>query len=264
MNGQTFYSDGMKFRTQRCATIAPSPDISYSVVTLEQTEEPNCFNIYEADEDNESDKEFVAVMKTEGSKVFFKYNDSDASEWYLFYDFDLQPGEGCYFYNPCFKRESAPLKSYLKCTGIEKSYRGSEWDLILLEEYEDDNCSVRLRTGSWLKGLSSLGGFLFNNGFGLDGICSRLMEVSDNGNVIYSVPETGVSEVADLAVPSVRIDGLNVYVSMNDAARGSIYTLSGACLGNYSFGKTPTRIQLPEKGAYILKTGNISKKIFVR
>lgn len=264
MNGQNHFTDGMKWRTQVSGTHSPNPVVSIEVVTIEKTVDDNCFNLYSFYEDKTSDKELIAVIKTENDKVFFKPERVKTDEWYLLYDFSLKPGDGCFVYTPfVFTDSSVPYKTYVKCVGIEDYSEGGEWSVLLLEEYEDDTCSFMIGNGSWIKGLSSLNGFLYNNRFGVDGRVSKLLDVSDNGKILFSNTQTGVLEITDPSITNIKVNGLDIYISVNDDICGSLYSQDGMHMGNYKFSKTPTHIRLSNKGVYILKTGNTSRKIFV-
>lgn len=262
MNGQIHFTDGMKWRTQVFGTHEPEGVTSIEVATIEKTSDDNCFNIYRTYEDNSSYKELIALIKTEDSKVLFKPKESISSEWYLLYDFSLKPGEGCFIYTPLvIKEDSIPAKTYIKCIGIDDNFDDEKWRLLLLEEYSDDSYTYFLGEGSWIDGLSSMNGFLYNNCFEVDGGTTKLLEVSDNEGIIYSNNQSGVSEITDSSNPDIKIDGLDVYISVGEELLGSLYSLSGTHIGNCRLSKTTTHIALPDKGIYILKIGNISRKI---
>lgn len=263
MNGQIHFTDGMKWRTQIYGTHEPEVVKSIEVVTIEKTQDDNCFNMYRSYEDNISDRELIAVIKKEESKVYFNPNGFKYSEWYLLYDFGLKPGEGCFIYNPLtFSEDSEPYKTYVKCIGIDEKFN-EDWSLLRLEEYTDDSCLNIIGNGSWIIGLSSLNGILYNNRFEVDGFSSRLLDISDNERILYSNIQSGILEITDTSILNIKIDGLDISISVNDDICGSIYSQSGVHLGDYKFNKTPTYIKLSNRGIYILKLGNTSKKILV-
>lgn len=263
MNGQNQFTDGMKWRTQIYGTHEPVPAKSIEVVTIEKTMDENCFNMYRSYEDNTSDRELVAVIKQEESKVYFNPNGFKSSEWYLLYDFSLKPGEGCFIYSPLtFSEDSEPCKTYVKCIGIDEKFY-EDLSVLRLEEYKDDSCLNLLGNGSWIIGLSSLNGILYNNLFEADGISSLLLEVSDNERILYSNTPSGISERTDTSIPNIKVNGLDIYISVNDDICGSIYSQAGVHIGDYKFSKTPTHIKLSNRGVYILKLENTSKKILV-
>jgi len=263
MNGQNQFTDGMKWRTQIYGTHEPEVVKSIEVVTIEKTLDENCFNMYRSYEDNTSDRELVAVIKKEESKVYFNPNGYKSSEWYLLYDFSLKPGEGCFIYSPLsFSEDSEPYKTYVKCIGIDEKFN-ENWSVLRLEEYTDDSCLNIIGNGSWIIGLSSLNGILYNNRFEVDGFGSLLLEVSDNESILYSNMQSGILEITDTSIPNIKVDGLDIYISVDDDICGSIYSQAGVHIGDYKFSKTPTHIKLSNKGVYILKLENTSKKILV-
>ena len=263
MNGQNHFKDGMKWRTQICGTHEPEGVKSIEVVTIEKTLDDNCFNMYRSYEENTSDRKLIAVIKTEESKVYFNPNRLKSSEWYLLYDFNLKPGEGCFIYSPlAFSKDSEPYKTYVKCIGIDEKFN-EDWSVLRLEEYKDDSCLRILGHGSWIIGLSSLNGILYNNRFEVDGFGSVLLEVSDDEKILYSNKQSGIIEITDTSIPNIKVDGLDIYISVNNDMCGSIYSQSGEHIGDYKLSKTPTHIKLSNRGVYILKLENTSKKILV-
>lgn len=263
MNSQNLFTDEMKWRTLIYGTHEHEMVNSIEIVTIEKTLDENCFNMYRSYEDNTSDRELIAVIKTEESKVYFTPNGFKSSEWYLLYDFSLKPGEGCFIYNPLtFTEDSKPYKTYVKCIGIDEKFN-EDWSLLRLEEYTDKSCLNLIGNGSWIKGLSSLNGILYNNRFGVDGFSSFLLEVSDNERVLYSNIPSGILETTDTSIPNIKVDGLNLYISVNDDICGSIFSQAGVHIGDYKFSKAPTHIKLSNRGVYILKLENTSKKILV-
>lgn len=98
MNGQLYFKDGMKWCTK--VGYPYYYDTSkVEVVTLEGTDEDGCLKMYCFYDDNISEKKMIALIKTEDEKAYFKFDDSETSQWYLMYDFGLNVGEGCYIYN---------------------------------------------------------------------------------------------------------------------------------------------------------------------
>ena len=263
LNGQSHFTDGMKWRTQIYGTHEPEAVESIEVVTIEKTLDDNCFNMYRSYEDNTSEQELIAIIKKEESKVYFKPNGFNSSEWYLLYDFSLKPGKGCFIYNPlAFSKDSEPYKTYVKCIDIEENFN-EDWNLLRLEEYEDDSCLNFLGNGSWIIGLSSLNGILYNNRFEVDGFSSKLLDVSDYEKILYSNSHSGILEITDTSNLNIKIDGLDISISVNDEICGSLYSQAGVLIGDYKFHKSPTLIKLPNRGVYILKLKNTAIKILV-
>ena len=267
MNSQVCFTDGMKWRTQIIGTQDPVAVATVETVTIEKSVDDECFKMYRYYENNVSDREFVAFVMTDKDKVYFRPCDSKSTEWYLMYDFGMEPGEGCYIYSPIsFSENSNPCFTYVKCVGIDDGSEFGRWKAMSLEEYRDDSCSNKLGTGTWLTGLSSLNGILYNHCFDIDGFgATLLLDVSDNEKKIYPNISTGVVQATETLVPhfNIKIDGTDIKISTDHETIGSLYDQSGVLIGDYRFSKTPTSIALPSKGIYILKSGNITKKILV-
>ena len=265
MRGQCCFTDGMTWRTQLIGTDSPEGTRSTEIVSIEQNGNDGCFNMYRSNIEYSPSPELVAVIRIDGDKVYFRPVWSEYSEWYLAYDFGLKPGEGCYVYYLSDKGEysDTPRKTYVKCISIEEPSEEGGWSMMILEEYYDDSYSGFSSTGKWIKGLSAFGGILYNNCFDLDGMIAKLLEVSANGKTLYLKGQTGVAEISDLSSPDIRVDGRDVRVSVDGDVSGSLYSGAGAHIGDYRFGKTPTHIRVPDSGVYILRTGDVSRKIFI-
>lgn len=265
MNGQCYLTDGMTWRTQLIGTDSPEGTRSTEIVSIEQNGNDGCFNMYRSNIEYSPSPELVAVIRIDGDKVYFRPVWSEYSEWYLAYDFGLKPGEGCYVYYLSDKGEysDTPRKTYVKCVSIEESSEEGGWSMMILEEYYDDSYSGFSSTGKWIKGLSAFGGILYNNRFDLDGMIAKLLEVSANGKTLYLKGQTGNAEIRDSSSLDIRVDGRYISVLTNDEVCGSLYSGAGAHIGDYRFGKTPTQIRVPDSGVYILRTGDVSRKIFI-
>ena len=182
MNSKNYFKDGMEWRTLVWGTHEPVPTYGMETVTLEKSADNDMLKMYRYSDNDISDRKFVAFVRTDGDKVFFKVDESDTSEWYLMYDFGLKPGEGCYIYSPrvVSENKSPFVKMYLKCVNVLTDAGG--WDIMTLEEYEDDSCQEipgHNISVTWIKGLSSTRGVLWNNRFNSDGGSGLLKEVYD-------------------------------------------------------------------------------------
>lgn len=263
LNGQNYFRDGMKWVSYAYGTHTPEPNWSVEEVTLEKCPGKDYYimNIYGS---NPSDPKSLYI-RTDGDKVYFKYDDYISPEWYLLYDFGLRPGEGCYVYsaNPSCIKPNTPNCTYVKCTGISEGSGPGGWDMMLLEGYLGDTCVGIYEQGTWIKGLSSPAGVLDNLYFVMSGKVSQLTEVSDNGTVIFSNPLSGKTDITDSISPDIRILGSEVFVTTGQDIRGSVYSQSGALIGDYGFSDVPTCISLPERGIYILSISGFPIKIVI-
>lgn len=264
MNSQDYFTDGMTWRMHVTGTTSPTPTSSIELVTIEKMPDADCFNMYYSREDNLSDRKLVAVIKSEDGKVYFKPSDVMDSEWYLAYDFTLNPGDGCYIYSMLQTSiDTLPYKSYIKCVGRQENWENRQFDLLQVEEHTDHNCSFVIGSGAWLAGVSSMNGILYNNRFGDDGRSSTLISVENSNNqILYSNPQAQTSDISDIADDFIKVKDLDLYITVKNTTSGTIYTQDGILLGNYNFTGTTTQIKLPCKGVYILKLGNRSIKIF--
>lgn len=265
VNGQVQFSDGMKWYSIVCGTHKPQPTYSTELVTLEKTDDAGIFKVFRRNLDHDTDSELVAFIKIDADKVYFKFDDSETSEWYLMYDFGLQPGEGCYVYEP-YKRSgnTPPVRTYIKCTSIEESSEYQGWSVMKLEEYANEDFCLWPEDGIWIKDLASVRGLLGNNRFGMCGGGTTLDSVVlSDGTVVFSNPKSGISDINVSSKTDIRVVGHEIFVAAADKTPASLYTLTGLQLGNYVLGTSPIAISVPACGVYILKIGSTSQKIMV-
>lgn len=267
-NSQTCFKDGMKWHI--CGyTFESGPNVkAYDIyVTAEKTDVDGVLMLYKSYDDS-PEREFVGYVKTEEDRVLFNGVSSASADWYLLYDFGLKPGEGCYVYSLAFLDEqSVPrYKTYVECVALnEKSADYDGWDTLTMQEYDETvdppDSSIKF---AWIKGLGSQMGILHNGIYGTGGPGTKLTDVFWNGEQIFKRVTTGVSEIKDSGSADIRIDGRNLYVSAEKEMNCAIYTANGLHIGTYVLGSTVSRIELPDRGVYILKIGNESRKIVIR
>lgn len=261
MNAETYFKDGMQWRNLVIGSQLPGGAHSLETVTLQKSAAGDWLEMKShtvgIDEVHTSD-EFIGYVKSEGDKVFFKLTDAEDAESYLFYDFGLKEGEGCYVYSPIFNL----LKSYVKCVGIGEDPEFPGFETMSLIEYRDDSCTGFSSEMRWIKGLSSERGVLFNNFLDIVGVGGRLLwDATYDGKTLYSNPMVRVDEIPSESGLDIRTEGLVLTVSVKTPVEGGIYSLSGVNLGNYMFGENPITISLPAKGLYILKAGEKAIKV---
>lgn len=262
---QNYFIDGTEWITKVTGTHTPDSFTTIERVSLKETPDSPYLEMYLFDnsEDNsEPQDEFIAYIKSDGDKVYFKLDDKETSEWYLYYDFSIQVGEGNYFYSiPKFNEEN-PRKSFLKC--IDKKVTEDDGEIVL-ELYTDDTCTTLLGSGIWIQGIGSKNGVLYNNNFGIVGVGSVLTEVSNRGDIIYSYSDSSnVSNIISDSGIKITLKGNMIYVTSEKPECGDIFTESGIIIGNYNFDKEPNCINLPSGGVYIIRIGEYQKKIIVR
>lgn len=261
MVANNYFHEGMKWITYIVGTHEPRPIWSRQEATLEKCEEDDYYILRV---DSPSSTRYLYI-RTDGDKVFFKCDDHISPNWYLLYDFGLEPGEGCYIYTPqlyCIVPHTPP-SSYIKCVAINEDATYDGWSIMALEELSDETGSVMYGRGSWIKGLSSLNGLLRNIYFEAAGGGGILTEVIDNGTVIFTNPLCGAESIMDYRMPDIRIIGQEIVVSSDRDVCGTLHSQSGMHIGDYRFGDSCTRISVPAAGVYILTIGGISRKIVV-
>lgn len=268
INAQTYFTDGMRWATKYTSTSSFEHPTWIRIVSLELANDENCFRMYEAKAENATERELIGYVKTEGDKVFFKYDENDAAEWYLFYDFGLQPGEGCYVYHAntyaYSNAEPIPGKTYIKCVGIEESSEFNGLPAMILEEYKDELDDTFCTHGVWIKGLSSALGVTMNTYFERDGGGSCLIHAeAADGTVIYTDGTMGVNTTTDSSL-RITVNGNTAHVAADSEISGSLYSQAGLHIGDYRFNSTPTTILISEPGVYVLKTDATTHKILIK
>lgn len=220
--------------------------------------------MYSMHEDKPDSKALTYYIRTDKDKVYFMPAKSDSKTWYLMYDFNMIPGQGCYVYSPIFGEKDKPSRYYIKCVGISKK-EDTKFSTMEMEDYADETCNELTKgVGEWLKGISSIAGVDYNTGFGMSGNGSMLLEVKNGNEIFYSQTPSSVSQILQFKM-KIRIDGLNLILSnIKKGNKLNIYYMDGKLLGSYKLNEKDTKIRLPQGGAYVLKIGNDVKKIFVQ
>ncbi|MDE6692346.1 MAG: hypothetical protein K2K05_03075, partial [Muribaculaceae bacterium] len=264
MVADNYFHEGMKWITYIVGTHEPRPIWSRQEARLEKCEEHDCYILRVSYIDETSMTRYLYI-RTDEDKVFFKYDDHISPDWYLLYDFGLEPGEGCYIYTPQLYDfgPHTPPSSYIKCVAINEDAAYDGWSIMALEELSDDTGSVMYGRGSWIKGLSSLDGLLNNIYFEAAGGGGILTEVIDNGTVIFTNPSCDSESIMDCRMPDIRIVGQEIVVSSDRDVCGTLHSQSGTHIGDYRFGDSCTHIRVPSPGVYILTIEGFSKKIMV-
>lgn len=189
---------------------------------------------------------FLAFIRTEGDKVFFKY-DYPEEEWALLYDFGMKPGDetnvDCISSTPGTYRKH--FSDWVACWNVVESndYPGVE-SFVMANKYstEDDDYTQ----GEWLDGIGSTFLLTYGAGFGLSGGGSKLVRASMDGETVCESRKAKLESVKidcdETAVLS--LDGRVIYrgVRKSDSLAGMV------C----------------ESGIYIIKTGDTVRKTAIR
>lgn len=254
--------EGMQWKSFITGTSTPEGVISTETIKLkscmcDKTPSLGLFVTDISDKDNEP----LVYIKIEGDKVWFKPVAVNSTDWFLMYDFGLRPGEGCYLYFP-EKGNINPKRSYVECTATGTDQAEGTHETMTLREYKDETKCYCLGEGTWLKGLTSYNGILGNIGFNLDGMSSRLIEISVGEELLFKqeMPESGIKA---LLQPEISIEGDELTVKVElEGETCSIYTVEGNLITNFEPAR-PVSIKLPKGGVYILRIGKRAWK-FVR
>lgn len=266
-SGQTCFKDGTVWKSVVYGTQDPSAEGKTVIVALDGSEEiggVQALRMFRSAESNSTSHSLIAYIRTDGDKVYFCVPKSGASDWFLMYDFGLKPGDGCYVYSLSDGAQaSEPYRTYIKCVGIDESGQDESQRTMSLEEFDSETCSQSLGTGSWIKGVSSTFGVTRNNRFNVDGSGSRLLEVSNGNEVIYSSGTTGITPGS---IPSLDIKVCGTDVQFSNIPEGehlSVYTTDGNEVGRCVSAAGLARISLPGSGVYIIKVGGKLMKLHI-
>lgn len=137
----------------------------------------------------------------DGDKVF-ALPDTTINEWFLLYDFGLQPGECCEVMT-CYPHSETQRNgvyiSYIKCIERKKSNRWGGWPVLVLEEYGDPGCTQRcsFMPGVWYDGIGDERCTYMNSGFGYVGGTLFVESVKINGVELNEATHSIVSVDCD-------------------------------------------------------------------
>lgn len=196
---QNYFSEGMEWQEIRINTASPDPVTHCITYFLDEPYELNgrtCYPLRIRRDDFEG-TELITLLFPEGDKVYCE--GTTEGEWRLMYDFGLQEGQTVEVWEPqnqminCINDRSVVIK----CNELTmlQSLTGP---LEALDVNVTDNPVADLKK-YWIKGIGSSLGVLRNCDFNLDGIDSRLIKATFNGEVLYEVS-------AESAVKSLIVD----------------------------------------------------------
>ena len=208
------------------------------------------------DPETEEFKPYPLNIKTEGDKVFWRSTYAETPEWYLMYDFSLQPGDEVTVYAPETTKgyQGAIHYSVVKCIEIYTSPEEGGAEMMNLQEFQDSHPNNEDDKGTWIVGAGSIFGMTIPNFFDRTPNNFRIDKVTlKDGEVVY---DNGLSKVEQIheAEFNVHSDGLNISVSgIDNETLVKVYSLDGKTIGEF-FGNG--NINLPATGVYIVKAGN--------
>lgn len=261
-----YFKDGTKWKTLLSGITSdengPYTTSSYSYVWLDGEETVDGYQalrMYCSDE-NESENNLYAYIRTDGDKVYFRPAGIADAPWYLMYDFGLNVGDECYVYDASnFDYYPSMHPSYIKCIGLEEDNATGLTSMIVEKHYEEGD-PVK-PTFVWYKGLASNLGVLYNNTIDLVGLDTRLVEVTCDGNVVYKSETTAVDHV-DAGELKATVNGLDVTIEgVNPSDRIALFATDGKLLRQFTAEASTALLTLPGHGMYILKVGGLTKKV---
>lgn len=259
---QNYFVDGTIWNFEVWGTHEPIPHPATEQVYLSKSPTLEFLEMYHKWDASSDDAHFVAYVKTEDNNVYFKLNSDESSDWFLFYNFNLKEGEGCYVYSPDYlNADGTPYRSFIKCTRLSETPKGTE---MLLQQYDDETCQDIPYDGVWLKGIGSLSGVLDNNKYGMMGRGSKLVKVVSGDEIIYSTSQSaGISSNPSPPLIDIGIDGHNLFLSSDYITNVFLYTQNGICINKLVLDSTPIAIKELNPGVYILSAEGVSKKIII-
>lgn len=135
----------------------------------------------------------LGYLRVEGRKVYARSPKPEMQDWYLIYNFGLQPGEGEWVYI-CSYQFKPVTRTYMKF-GRRPCAANPELQVMYIEEYlrafgasetDEDPELEYCGQGRWLSGIGNMDGVTWNGYFEADGGGSRLLEVRRNDEPVFS------------------------------------------------------------------------------
>lgn len=265
---QSYFKDGMIWETQVFSTSEPTPQSVIETNFIDGTEPVDGYTalkMYGHDDNGASTSTLKGYIRTDGDKVYFKNATSNHNKWFLIYDFGLTEGKGCYIYNTYIQdNEHDPYKTYIKCTGITAGENNCP-DIMQLEEYTDESCTICIAKGKWIKGVSSWSGVMYNNRFELDGIASYLIEARYNNDIVYKQNTTKINDTGDYG-NGVSIEGKTVTLPISGRATvADVFGIDGRHINSVRTAPLEkASVIMPHSGIYIVRVGDKTHKIAVK
>lgn len=229
-----FYKDGMVWVVERGSCQPGIPHITETfeldgIATIDGIEALQLFQT-----SGSESRSLTMFLRVDDQKVYFRLNTPEATEWYLLYDFSLQPGEGCDIFNPQQMMAGKDAKTHIECLSLSEASESIPWPTMTIKEtFPTDPIFDEVNT--LFVGLGSHAGpagDLFN---GMDGSHSTLLSATYKGQTVFR------------SQASAGIDGITFDKDTQ------IYTIAGqAC--------TDTA----KPGIYILKSAASARKIIVQ
>ena len=161
-------------------------------------------------DERDLEKNHEIYIKTDGDKVYWKPVQPEDSEWYLMYDFGLQPDEEVVIYE-YHNKDIVACK--LKC--LERDFYLNDDPLMgpmmrmQTLTYKDMDFSEDDNQGNWIIGIGSEEYILHPGMFGwVGGGESVICVESPKGNVVFGNPEASINSITSDSKLSTADEGV--------------------------------------------------------
>lgn len=268
--GQTYFDSGTEWIEEIMKDDVPqSFSFAKYAITPPETDNTDGLSLTKTFEDSATPPEIVAYIKSNREKVYFRL--PEAEEWYLMYDFGLQPGESAEVCSPSFKLPDGQLiAGRVTCRELTASNpKYDNWPTLTLDyETTDLFGNSQITSITWIRGLGDPWGVLksYEHIIGVEGgPGTQIVKAYKYGVPIYSITpwSASVDRISDNLPFKWEISGDRVVIcDTTGGMDGELYSASGLVLAKFKTTAGETRVTLPEKGVpYILKIGNTTLKI---
>lgn len=229
-----------------------------------------CLKMWDTEHPDIPDKaKFIAYIKVDGEKVW--YIDSDqATEWTLFYDFDIQQGETIHLKEPAAEygdtSTAGKFDADMTYLGLEQYHTASYGDdpLMCFAYTPGEITSASDIIGSvWRKGLGSACGVLWL-GCDIAGLGRGLQKVWNQDKVFYQSADDAGVEGSIAEEVCIKTTGTEILVQgLRSGSSVSVYSADGlpvACVGR----SADTATYRASKGIYLVKVDSADYKVMVK
>lgn len=205
--------------------------------------------------------EFRAFIRTEGDKVFFKTKENFPDQWFLLYDFGLKEGESCEVYHLNTVKEYGKATSWTIVGGETRQSPYSDCKELVV--------SCGGGSGYWINGIGSAAGLESSTYYSWVGDGAALLEVTSDGERIYynekhEIRTSSVKHISEPGIPEIRLEGSELTVMASGRPeRVSVHAADGTLIYSATGTGDDLRITLPEKGIYVVKAGEETRKVLV-
>lgn len=220
------------------------------------------YPVYRRSEEQGMPDELTGYFSSEGEKVY-GLNPS-GSEWFLVYDFGMEPGQENIFLAFLFAEWNDPeiIKAkmrYDKEINVE-STTGTLPGMEMTCIYDLSEAS-----GNWIKGIGCTYGITYNTFFGLAMDASgKLVCASFNGELLYENPE--FSSVSTFEADNLKYQKLGSDIKISGLRNGSLVSLinmEGNAIDSSVVSAGEATLTAPRAGIYLIQGGNSVRKIVI-